>query len=56
MNKEQIGVLTWVAALLIALLLSSAHLWEGPSDIETAQAVADDVADAQKQAVAGLGK
>ncbi len=52
MNK----VVTWVAALLVALLLGSAHLWEGPSDIETAQAVAEDVADAQAQAVAGLGK
>ncbi len=52
MNKEQIEVLTWVAAVLLALLLGSAPLWDGPSDIETAQAVAEDVADAQAQAQA----
>jgi hypothetical protein len=46
----------WTIALAVAFVLSAAHLLDGPSDPDTDQAVADDVADAQKQAVAGLGK
>ena len=38
--------LNWLAALIIAMLLASAHLLDGPSDIDAAQAVALDVQDA----------
>ena len=38
--------LNWLAATIVALLLASAHLLDGPSDIDTAQAVAADVQDA----------
>jgi hypothetical protein len=39
-------LINWLAASTIALLLSFACLLDGPSDIETAQAVAADVQDA----------
>ena len=42
--------LNWLAAIIIALLLASAHLLDGPSDIDAAQAVAADVHDAIKTA------
>ena len=47
----------WLTALLIALLLSSSWLLDGPSDLEAAQAVADDKADAiaRAQHVAPFG-
>ena len=38
--------LNWLAALIIAMLLASAHLLDGPSDIDAAQDVALDVQDA----------
>ena len=38
--------LNWLVALIIAMLLASAHLLDGPSDIDAAQAVALDVQDA----------
>ena len=38
--------LNWLAALIIAMLLASAHLLDGPSEIESTQAVADDVRNA----------
>lgn len=38
--------LNWLAAILIAMLLASAHLLDGPSDIDAAQDIAADVADA----------
>ena len=38
--------LNWLAAFIIAMVLASAHLLDGPSDIEAAQDVAADVADA----------
>lgn len=38
--------LNWLAATIIALLLASAHLLDGPSDIDAAQDVAADVQDA----------
>lgn len=41
---------TWASALLIALLLSTSYLLDGPSDIETDTAVAADVADAVQTA------
>lgn len=44
--------LTWLAAAIIALLLASAHLLDGPSDIDAAQAVAADVQDAIQTAQA----
>ena len=44
--------LTWLAATIIALLLSSAHLLDGPSDIDAAHAVAADVQDAIQTALA----
>ena len=42
--------LNWLAAIIIALLLASAHLLDGPSDIDAAQDVAADVHDAIKTA------
>lgn len=44
--------LNWIAALIIALLLASAHLLDGPSDIDAAQDVAADVQDAIQTAQA----
>lgn len=44
--------LTWLAAIIIALLLASAHLLDGPNDIDAAQAVAADVQDAIQTAQA----
>ena len=44
--------LTWLAASIIAMLLASAHLLDGPSDIDAAQAVAADVQDAIQTAQA----
>lgn len=41
---------TWASALLIALLLSTSYLLDGPDDTTTAQAVADDLADAVQTA------
>lgn len=41
---------TWLAAIAIALVLASAHMLDGPSDIEAAADVAADVQDAQAQA------
>lgn len=40
----------WLATLLIALLLSTSYLLDGPDDTATAQAVADDLADAVQTA------
>ena len=42
--------LNWLAAIIIAMLLASAHLLDGPSELETTQAVAADVHDAIKTA------
>lgn len=42
--------LNWLAATIIALLLASAHLLDGPSEMEATQAVAADVQDAIKAA------
>lgn len=39
--------LNWAIAALVALLLSTSHLLDGPDDIAAAQAVADDLTDAQ---------
>lgn len=44
--------LNWLAAAIIALLLASAHLLDGPSDIDAAQDIAADVADAIQTAQA----
>lgn len=38
--------LNWLAAIIIAMLLASAHLLDGPSEIDAAQDIAADVADA----------
>jgi len=38
--------LNWALAALLAVLLASTHLLDGPSEIETLQAVAADVQDA----------
>lgn len=38
--------LNWLAAIIIAMLLASAHLLDGPSDIDAAQDIAADVSDA----------
>lgn len=42
--------LNWLAAIIIAMLLASAHLLDGPSEMEATQAVAADVQDAIKAA------
>ena len=38
--------LNWLAAIIIAMLLASAHLLDGPSDIDATQDIAADVSDA----------
>jgi len=43
--------LNWLAAALLALALSAAHLLDGPSDTEAAADVAADVLDAQHTAM-----
>ena len=42
--------LNWLAAIIIAMLLASSHVLDGPSEVEAAQAVAADVQDAIKTA------
>lgn len=42
--------LNWLAAIIIGMLLASAHLLDGPSDIDAAQDIAADVIDAIKTA------
>ena len=42
--------LNWLLATVIALLLSTAYLLDGPSDIDAMQDVAADVTDAIAQA------
>jgi hypothetical protein len=42
--------LNWLAAFILAMLLASAHLLDGPSDIDAAQDVAADVQDAVQTA------
>jgi len=44
--------LNWLLATLIALLMASAHLLDGPGDIEAMHDVAADVADAIQTAQA----
>lgn len=49
----------WLAAAIIALLLASSHLLDGPTDLDAAQDVAADVQDAIATAQAsanGVGK
>jgi hypothetical protein len=38
--------LNWLAAIIIAMLLASANLLDGPSEIDAAQDMAADVSDA----------
>lgn len=38
--------LNWLSAIIIAMLLASAHLLDGPSEIDAAQDIAADVSDA----------
>jgi len=38
--------LNWLAAFIVAMLLASAHLLDGPSEIDAAQDIAADVSDA----------
>ena len=45
---------TWASALLIALLLSTSYLLDGPDALATEAAVAEDVLDAQVTAAKGL--
>ena len=42
--------LNWLAAIIIGMLLASAHLLDGPSELEATQAVVADVHDAIKTA------
>jgi hypothetical protein len=44
--------INWALALLIAAILGSSHLLDGPSDIETERLIADDIADAVQTAAA----
>jgi len=44
-------ITTWLAAAAICLLLSSAHLLDGPSELDAANDVAADVLDAQHAAM-----
>lgn len=44
--------LNWLLATIIALLMASAHLLDGPGDIEAMHDVAADVADAIQTAQA----
>lgn len=44
--------LNWLAAIIIGMLLASAHLLDGPGELEATQAVAADVQDAIKTAQA----
>ena len=37
-------LINWLLAALVSLVLSSSYLLDGPDDIATAQAVADDLA------------
>jgi hypothetical protein len=39
-------------ALLIAALMATSHLLDGPSDLETERLIADDIADAVQTAAA----
>lgn len=48
--------LNWLAAIVIAMLLASAHLLDGPSETDAAQDVAADVAEAVQAAQAGSAK
>jgi hypothetical protein len=43
--------INWSLAACVALLMSTAYLLDGPSDIQTAQAVADDLSDAKQSAI-----
>lgn len=43
-------LINWLAGALFCLVLASAHLLDGPSDIDAAQDVAADVLDAQHSA------
>lgn len=38
--------LNWLSAIIIAMLLASAHLLDGPSEIDAAQDIAADVREA----------
>lgn len=42
--------LNWLIAACIAMLMATSYLLDGPNDIATAQAVADDLRDAQHTA------
>lgn len=44
--------LNYLAAIIIAMLLATAHLLDGPSEIDAAQDIAADVADAIQTAQA----
>lgn len=44
--------LNWLAAIIIAMLLASSHLLNGPDELEAAQDVAADVHDAIQTAQA----
>lgn len=44
--------LNWAIAACIALLMACSYLLDGPSDVEAAQAVADDLQDATKTVAA----
>lgn len=48
-------VTRWLSAALIALLLSSTYLLDGPSEIEAAQAVSADLQDAIESVAISAG-
>lgn len=48
MKQHLPHLVRWLSTVLIALVLASAYLLDGPSDISTAQAASSDVQDASK--------
>ena len=48
MKQNLPHLVRWLSTVLIALVLSSAYLLDGPTEIATAQAVSGDVQDAIK--------
>lgn len=48
------GAITWLIAILIGLLLSSAYLLDGPSEVATQQLISQSEQEAQNNAKAEL--
>lgn len=48
MNQNLPHLVRWLSTVLVALVLSSAYLLDGPTEIATAQAVSAELQDANK--------